>query len=123
VVKLLLEAKVSTEGVDRKGRTALMTAAWKNHYHVLKQLINAGADVNARDARRRNVLHNLAADKTCDWGKDVIEELLKTVCDIDAQDELGRTPLHWACATGKEELPWMLLTRPLLVGAKIPGSV
>ncbi|KAL3485526.1 hypothetical protein BJX62DRAFT_217054 [Aspergillus germanicus] len=123
VVKLLLEAKVSTEGVDRKGRTALMTAAWKNHYHVLKQLINAGADVNALDARRRNVLHNLAADKTCDWGKDVIEELLKTVCDIDAQDELGRTPLHWACATGKEDLARMLLTRPLLVGAKIPGSV
>ncbi|KAL2820683.1 hypothetical protein BJX63DRAFT_379980 [Aspergillus granulosus] len=123
IVKLLLDYRVSTEGVDRKGRTALMTAAWRNHFQVLELLIQRGADVNARDARRRNVLHNLAADKTCDWGADVIKVLLGTVCDIDAQDELGRTPLHWACATGKESLAEMLLTRPLIASARIPGSV
>ncbi|KAL2838029.1 hypothetical protein BJY01DRAFT_220329 [Aspergillus pseudoustus] len=100
-----------------------MTAAWKNHFQVLELLIQRGADVNARDARRRNVLHNLAADKTCEWGADVIKVLLGTVCDIDAQDELGRTPLHWACATGKESLAEMFLTRPLIATARIPGSV
>ncbi|KAL4934327.1 ankyrin repeat protein [Aspergillus undulatus] len=95
-----------------------MTAAWKNHFHVLQVLIARGADVNARDLRGRNVLHNLAADKLCDWGEDVIRELLRTVCEIDAQDELGRTPLHWACATGKERLAEMLLTRPMIVTAR-----
>ncbi|KAL3468170.1 hypothetical protein BJX64DRAFT_246984 [Aspergillus heterothallicus] len=123
IVKLLLEYKVSPECADRKGRTPLMTAAWKNHFQVLELLIQRGADPNARDARGRNVLHNLAADKTCEWGADVIKTLLGTVCDVDAQDGLGRTPLHWACATGKEALAEMLLTRPLIATVRIPGSV
>ncbi|KAL4917882.1 hypothetical protein BDW62DRAFT_182999 [Aspergillus aurantiobrunneus] len=96
-----------------------MTAAWKNHFHVLQVLIARGADVNARDLRRRNVLHNLAADRMCDWGEDVIRVLLGTTdCAIDAQDELGRTPLHWACATGKERLAEMMLARPMIVNAR-----
>ncbi|KAI9368107.1 hypothetical protein BJX61DRAFT_242121 [Aspergillus egyptiacus] len=121
IVQLLLEHGASTECADRKGRTAVMTAAWKNHFHVLQMLITRRADVNARDARGRNVLHNLAADKMCDWGEDVIRSLLGTVCEIDAQDELGRTPLHWACATGKERLAEMLLARPLIADARSSG--
>lgn len=115
VVQLLLDHGASPEARNKKGRTALMTAAWKNHWHVLQLLISRGADVNAKDLKDRNVLHNLAADKQCDWGHDVVELLLRTDCKIDgkdAQDELGRTPLHWACATGKRHLAELLLTRP-----------
>jgi len=114
VVQLLLDYGASPETADKKGRTALMTAAWKNHWHLLALLITRGANVNARDRRRRNVLHNLAADKHCDWGDDVVRLLLGTVCAIDGvdgQDGLGRTPLHWACATGKLRLAEMLLSR------------
>ncbi|RHZ62320.1 ankyrin repeat protein [Aspergillus thermomutatus] len=115
IVQLLLDYGASTETADKKGRTALMTAAWRNHWHVLQLLISRGANVNARDLRKRNVLHNLAADKQCDWGEDVIELLLGTVCaldGVDGRDELGRTPLHWACATGKLRVAELLLTRP-----------
>ncbi|KKK18050.1 hypothetical protein ARAM_000740 [Aspergillus rambellii] len=115
VVQLLLDYGASPEAVDREGRTAVMTAAWKNHWHVLHSLIGKGADVNALDARGRNVLHNLAADKVCDWGEDVVRLLLGSVCVLDQPDELGRTPLHWAAATGKYRLAEMLLTRALLV--------
>jgi ankyrin repeat protein/Mg2+ and Co2+ transporter CorA len=130
VVQILLDYGASPDSADRKGRTALMTAAWRNHFHILQVLIARGADVNATDNRGRNVLHNLAADKTCDWGEDVVSLLLGTVCAVDAVDELGRTPLHWACATGKERLAEMLLVRPLHVsgnrratGGRVSGLV
>ncbi|EED21298.1 ankyrin repeat protein [Talaromyces stipitatus ATCC 10500] len=112
IVKLLLDAGASPEFRDKEGRTALMTAAWKNQWHVLQLLISRGADVNARDNKKRNILHNLAADKQCDWGDDVVNLLLRTSCELDARDELGRTPLHWACTTGKTHFARLLLSRP-----------
>jgi ankyrin repeat protein len=76
IVSLLLEHGANPDIADKKGRTALMTAAWLNHWHIMNTLIVKGADVNAKDNRGRNVLHNLAADKKCDWGDSVIERLL-----------------------------------------------
>lgn len=125
IVHMLLEHDASPETADKKGRTALMTAAWKNHWHILNSLIGKGADVNAKDERGRNVLHNLAADKQCDWGDSVIELLLKTNIYIDGeagQDKLGRTPLHWACATGKLHLAELLLNRAKLPRANVHAT-
>lgn len=115
IVKLLLDRGGASPHaiVDGKGRTLLMTAAWKGSTDVLRFLISRGADVDARDYKKRSVLHNLAADKTCKWKEDVVELLLllsSTDCKIDGRDELGRTPLHWACATGKLRFAEMLLT-------------
>lgn len=112
IVKLLLDAGATLDFRDKKGRTALMTAAWKNQWHVLQLLVSRGADVNARDNKKRNILHNLGADKKCDWGDDVVNLLLRTSCELDARDELGRTPLHWACTTGKTHFAELLLSRP-----------
>lgn len=114
IAQLLLDYGASPETVDKKGRTALMTAAWRNHWHMLDLLIARGANVNAKDKRGRNALHNLAADKVCDWGDDVVWLLLGTACAVDGdegRDLLGRTPLHWACATGKIRLAELLLMR------------
>ncbi|PLN85525.1 hypothetical protein BDW42DRAFT_202385 [Aspergillus taichungensis] len=109
IVQLLLDYGASPESPDKKGRTALMTAAWRNHWHMVHLLLARGADANARDLRRRNVLHNLAADKQCDWGEDVVALLLAETGCMEGADALGRTPLHWACATGKWRLAQMLL--------------
>lgn len=120
VVQLLLKYGGNVDAADKQGRTALMTAAWKNHFHVMKELLRCGADVNKKDNTKRNVLHNLAADKHCNWGRDVVEALLATDVAIDGlqgQDELERSPLHWAAVTGKRELCEMLLKR-----AKMPRA-
>ncbi|KAJ5774761.1 hypothetical protein N7457_009657 [Penicillium paradoxum] len=116
IVRVLLDHGASPDSADKEGRTAVMTAAWKNHTDILHMLIMRGADVNKRDLRRRNALHNLAADKDrrWGWGDEVVMKLLGTECLIDGvggQDELGRTPLHWACATGNWRMAEMLLTR------------
>lgn len=82
-------------------------AAWKNHFHVMHELLRCGADVNRKDNTGRNVLHNLAADKHCNWGRDVIAELLKQNIAIDGpdgQDDQKRSPLHWAASTGKKRV-------------------
>ncbi|KAJ5247393.1 hypothetical protein N7468_002376 [Penicillium chermesinum] len=85
IVRLLLDAGASPDSTDKEGRTALMTAAWKNHADVLQLLIMRGANI--------------------------VELLLRTECEVDATDELGRTPLHWACATGNRRLVELLLCR------------
>jgi len=122
IVHLLLEHGANPETADKKGRTALMTAAWMNYWHILNSLIVRGADINAKDARGRNVLHNLGADKQCNWGDSVIELLLKENIHIDGeqgQDKLGRSPLHWACATGKTHLAELLLSRSRIPRANV----
>ncbi|CAO2649435.1 Nn.00g068200.m01.CDS01 [Neocucurbitaria sp. VM-36] len=122
VVQLLLKYGGNMDAQDKRGRTALMTAAWKNHFHIMNELLRCGADVNKKDNTGRNVLHNLAADKHCNWGRDVIAELLKQNIAIDGpegQDEQKRSPLHWAASTGKKELCEMLLKRPRLPRANV----
>ena len=116
IVRLLLDHGASPDSADKEGRTALMMAAWRNHVDILQLLIMRGADVNKKDLRRRNALHNLAADKACrfGWGEEVVRLLLKTECAVGGEggvDELGRTPLHWACASGNWRFVELLLAR------------
>jgi ankyrin repeat protein/Mg2+ and Co2+ transporter CorA len=114
IVQLLLRFGGNVDAQDKQGRTALMTAAWKNHFHIMVELLRRGADVNKKDHTGRNVLHNLAADKHCNWGRDVVAELLRRDIALDGpegQDEGKRSPLHWAASTGKRELCEMLLRR------------
>jgi ankyrin repeat protein len=122
IVQLLLKYGGNANAQDKQGRTALMTAAWKNHFHIMVELLRCGADVNKKDNTGRNVLHNLAADKHCNWGRDVIMELLRRDIAIDGpegQDESKRSPLHWAASTGKKELCEMLLRRQRLPKANV----
>ncbi|KAJ4337606.1 hypothetical protein N0V87_004562 [Didymella glomerata] len=117
VLQLLLRFGGNVDSQDKQGRTALMTAAWKNYFHVMDVLLKSGADVNKKDHNGRHILHNLAADKDCNWGSNVVELLLRHDIALDGprgQDESKRTPLHWAASTGKRELCEMLLGRPKL---------
>jgi ankyrin repeat protein len=123
IAEALTDHNVELECRDKKGRTALMTAAWKGHLDIVQLLIQRGAQVDNVDLRKRNVLHNIAADrgdekasgKTTEkdgrrCGTDIVQYLLQAGVNLDARDELGRTPLHWACVTGNEELVKVLLT-------------
>jgi uncharacterized protein len=50
VVSLLLAAGAAANAVDHSGHSALMLACGRNNENILEQLIEAGADVHARNA-------------------------------------------------------------------------
>lgn len=122
VAKLLLTPKgtyracpADKDWRDEHGRTLVQSAAWRNHAEALQLLLDAGADVNARDLEKQTVLHSLAADKKGKWDCDarmrVVSMLLERPVDVNLRDDRWRTALHWACATGKTEFVDKLISR------------
>jgi ankyrin repeat protein len=63
---------------------------------IVSRLLEAEADVNARDCYRQTALHGLASDG------DVTAQrlLLKNRADVNVHDDDGRTPLHHAAIVG-----------------------
>lgn len=59
---------------------------------VLKQMLEKGADIEARAQRDERALH-MAASR---GNVAVVQLLLEEGADIEAQDELGKTALHHA---------------------------
>lgn len=120
IAETLIAHKANIEVQDKKGRTALMTSAWKGQYDVVKLLLAKGACVDTADSRGRNVMHNLASDKGADktpeskpsrkWGPDIVHHLLQAGVNLEARDCIGRTPLHWTCVTNQPDLMKTLLT-------------
>lgn len=122
VAKLLLSSKdvyptcpADKNWRDENGRTLVQSAAWRNHHQALTLLLDAGAEINARDTEKQTVLHSLAADKKGKWDTDgrqkVVASILDRPIDTNLRDGRRRTALHWACATGKTDFVDKLIGR------------
>jgi hypothetical protein len=88
------------------GDTALHVAAAGYRVEIAKELLAAGADVNAARNHRRSVPLHYAADGYLEnprWDAKqqvaMIRLLLKEGADMHAQDKNGATPLHRAVRT------------------------
>ena len=98
-IKSLIAAGSDPEARNNSGATPLISfptspRAGVRHLVGLKILLDAGADVNARDKRGRNVLHILDSpfvDEKCKI--ELTRELLERGVDINARDQDGATPL------------------------------
>jgi ankyrin repeat protein len=93
VVKEILRYHPKLETRDRKGRTAIFTAAEYRErdadgarVECVRLLGRAGANVNARDNDGNTPLHETSVT-------DVEEELLKLGADVDARNKNGETPI------------------------------
>jgi len=74
------------------GSTALHTAAHAGHAHVIRLLLEAGADALAVDADLRTPLHLVAA---AGWGM-CVKALLDAGSDPEARDAESETPMSLA---------------------------
>jgi len=106
IARALLQAGAPVECADLKGCTALDVAAAKGQAEVIEVLVKHGAGV-VRRPKTKAPLH---------WAAEqgnllMLEFLLKSGADQDAEDEQGQTPLDWAARNNHESVVRLLLAR------------
>ena len=103
LLSLLLASGATADARDPDNLSALHVAVAYSAINAAKVLINAGADIEARDDLESGGLTPL--HWAAIWGsKEMVATLLKFGANINADDRRECTPLHWAtnfCRCGK----------------------
>jgi len=86
---------------------ALFDAAKAGNIEAVKQHLDAGADVNAKDGGGWTPLHYAAGNSH----KEIAELLIAKGADVNAKNDKGRTPLHRAAIFGHKEIVELLIAK------------
>jgi len=111
---------------------ALLDAAWDGNIEAVKQHLDAGADLNAKDGGGETPLHAAVfkGHKEIVFGstplhdaafsdlKEVTELLIANGADVNAKAEEGWTPLHDAARGGHKEIAELLIAKGADLNAK-----
>lgn len=108
-VDSLLAAGVAPNSRDEEGTPALIIAVNGGELEVVKKLVEAGADVNARREAYFKSTALMEAGVRND--PQMVECLLDHGADLALQDTLGDTPLNWASYYGHQDLVALYLER------------
>lgn len=84
---------------SEQGHTALHYASYRGNIDIITKLVENGAEVEVVNNRGLNVLH-MAAQGNQPNALVYFKE--NFFMNIHSVDDLGSTPLHWACYTGSE---------------------
>lgn len=87
--ELLINAGADVGALDGNGQIALHIA--KNS-QIIVALLKAGSNVHVKDQNDRIALHTVCSA----GGKDVCQLLIDSGSDVNAKDNLSKTPLHFA---------------------------
>jgi ankyrin repeat protein len=97
------------------GDTPLHWACANDHFSEIKQLIENGENIDAKNNDGRTPL--LEAIR-CGHNDDVVELLIDNEADVNIHDNFSETPLHWACKYDRVDVAKMLLKKGAKVNAK-----
>jgi uncharacterized protein len=108
----LIMQNVNTK--DRHGHTPLMDAAKSGNVEAVKDLLNRGADLEAKSEKSKTALHYAAANGYVE----IVNLLLGQGAVVDARDRDWHTPLMLAAIYGCNHTVQSLVTNGADVGAK-----
>ena len=103
----------------RQHRPTLHTCAEKGHLDVARAVIEAGADVNAKDNEGLTPLYMCALGGHLE----VARALIEAGADVNAKKDNGVTPLHMCAYTGHLEVSRALIEKGADVNAKEDDGV
>ena len=126
IVKLIIEElkkRLSVETVSKKvanfinekdsdGKTALHLAAYLGSIGIARVLLDNGADPDIKTKRGKNVMHMASEGNQ---PAIMVFFMAYHAQDVYSADELGSTPLHWACYSGAEEALMFLLSSKAVI--------
>ncbi len=120
VVKYLISSGADINKGNKWGQTPLLYACLNNDLEIAKTLVENGANVNAKDLDdKESILHH--ASKAVNFknpNSDLVKYLIRRGADINAIDNWGRTPLHYACEYGNLEIVQCLTANGAKINAK-----
>lgn len=110
LVDLFVRSNFNIHTEDEQGTPSIILALKKGYTVIALILLNAGADINARDRMGITPLL-LACGKSTQSYREIAEMLIKKGALINVHDVLGYTPLLLSLSGGSVEIAELLITR------------
>ena len=105
IIRLLKQKEIDINFGDKDGETALMIASKNGHTEGVKELLNAGAEVDKTNSCRETALFRACASGNIE----IVKDLINYGANVNHIDINGETALFHACIYGKPQTVQILI--------------
>jgi len=111
IVESLLDNRADINCISNTGHTPLLGACFCGHLGLLNRLLERGADPSLEANGGISLLHAAASSGSANILERVIRLREEVEVRVDDADEMGWTPLHFACSRANTAVVRMLLKK------------